>query len=689
LPESFNRSPATFELPRALQSLHVGDEFDQPIPHEWLPATLKKLEFGRRFNHQLKPGVLPLELKILIFGTNFNQPILPGVLPDGLIELDLFDSAFNCTFLPRSLPSSIRCLELPPCFDKLIARDILPSALESFEFPAEFTHPINNGVFSEGIHSIFLNEFTFEQLSADFQFPCSLRCFVVSGCLYRLSPVRLGLFGEQSRLEELRFEDSSSAEEQKEIQFRIEPGALPPSIRRLRLDILNQPTSGLLDSLAHLDTLALNHCAQPISSHSLPCSLFVLEFGPLFNQSLLTGSLSNTRIRSLALDEKWQSEIEIGSFPATLKRLSIKRLKQPIVRNLFPEGLERLTIGAFEHSIEPNSFPLSLAFLHLSWRCDAPLTADFRQSNIKFLHLHFTSFSTVNTETIQFPLCLIELTLEYLMQPIELALIPPTVEKLTLNVFAVQSGIPPLLSSVSELHFGPFFSQPLIARSLSGTRLQSLQLPHSWSSWIEMNSLPDTLKQISFLLPFFLIEIQPPERSCKRIAIPNADSSAASHYQCKVSQFNSVAYRLFHSFAAIQVRNEKPPKPLFVGSLIRLLTECFSTPIPLSYFDRRLPHRIIEVCSYNPRIVLIAEETEEISRLPWPASPASPRHYIVHSDLISEYSFQFQSRLAVLEENSPRESGFQQSNSSDRIECNLLDWNSPHKSRRLDANDAE
>ena len=69
-----------FDLPKNLQILTFGHNFNQSLEGVNLPSNLQSLTFGTDFNQSLEGVNLPSNLQSLTFGTDFNQS-LEGVEP--------------------------------------------------------------------------------------------------------------------------------------------------------------------------------------------------------------------------------------------------------------------------------------------------------------------------------------------------------------------------------------------------------------------------------------------------------------------------------------------------------------------------------------------------------------------------------------------------------------------------------
>ena len=111
--------------PAGLQSLTLGDRFDQNLDNVTWPASLQSLTFGEHFDQSLDNVTLPAGLENLAFHT-FSAEKLNGVLPEGLQSLSFlkrdFDSADSASRLASEVMHS--CAGWPRALRKLFFCDL-------------------------------------------------------------------------------------------------------------------------------------------------------------------------------------------------------------------------------------------------------------------------------------------------------------------------------------------------------------------------------------------------------------------------------------------------------------------------------------------------------------------------------------------------------------------------------------
>ena len=64
-----------YYLPKSLENLTFGNEFNQSLEQVTLPRNLQSLTFGHGFNQSLEHVMLPSGLQSLTFGSNFDQSL--------------------------------------------------------------------------------------------------------------------------------------------------------------------------------------------------------------------------------------------------------------------------------------------------------------------------------------------------------------------------------------------------------------------------------------------------------------------------------------------------------------------------------------------------------------------------------------------------------------------------------------
>eukprot|EP00434_Breviolum_minutum_P004217 symbB.v1.2.003716.t1/scaffold209.1/size267950/14 len=324
----FNQSLESVNLPSSLQNLSFGSHFDQSLEGVNLPDSLQSLSFGNRFNQSLEGVNLPDNLQSLSFGDSFNQSLDRVNLPDSLQNLS-FGYFFNQSLEGVNLPDSLQGLKFGDSFNQSLEGVNLPDSLQSLSLRC-----------SEGFDSTNLPE-SLRRLSFCDSFNQSLEGVNLPDHLQSLT---FGYFFNQSL-------DGSTN--------------LPESLQSLSFsDSFNQSLEGvnLPDSL---QSLSLGYFFnQSLDGVNLPERLQSLSFGDSFNQSLdrvnLPGSLQN-----LSFGNRFNQSLDRVNLPDRLQSLSFgNRFNQSLDRVNLPDSLQNLSFGYFfNQSLEGVNLPDSLQSL--------------------------------------------------------------------------------------------------------------------------------------------------------------------------------------------------------------------------------------------------------------------------------------------------------------------------------------
>jgi hypothetical protein len=288
----------------------------QTIPNNVLVTSF---EFTVHFN---KPLVtLPQSLVSIAFGKMFNQPLPQGILPP-LLKSIIFGERFNQvlahgTFppfvehiefcgdvpqlLPNFFPTTLKFLKMTRCHQKL-TRGILPESLESIVLE-QYDFPIDeDGVFPNNLLSLTFGDNFYQRI--DF-LPCNLKSFVLG-------------------------------------KWLNEPmtATLPPSLQHLSVG------------------------DHPIEQNFLPQSLLSIEFGFLFNRTLMPGVLPHL-LTSLVFGYNFNQFLAPGVLPPALENLRFEDcFNQPIGKDVLPSSLRKLSFGyMFGQRFDQGCLPESLESL--------------------------------------------------------------------------------------------------------------------------------------------------------------------------------------------------------------------------------------------------------------------------------------------------------------------------------------
>lgn len=167
-------------LPKRLEFLHVGDQFNSPLDSIALPASLKTLHFGSEFNHPIDHRVNKRrdarhernstqdknQGQRKHRGSNLGRgdqqgkssldevTIPPPFLPDGLEELWL-GAAFDCEIENTRLPKRLKRLffAADSKFNQPVAGVAWPAGLEELRFGNCFDQPMVENRGGEGCGS--------------------------------------------------------------------------------------------------------------------------------------------------------------------------------------------------------------------------------------------------------------------------------------------------------------------------------------------------------------------------------------------------------------------------------------------------------------------------------------------------------------------------------------------------------
>ena len=150
LGHDFNETLKEVSLPSSLQSLTFGFGFDQTLEGVRLPNKLQSLTFGYRFNHTLQRVKLPNCLQSLTFGWKFNQTLTGVIFPSSLESL-AFGYEFNQPLEGVSLPCGLKSLRFGRKFNQTLEGVCLPSSLQSLQFDCLFNQGLERVTLPSGL----------------------------------------------------------------------------------------------------------------------------------------------------------------------------------------------------------------------------------------------------------------------------------------------------------------------------------------------------------------------------------------------------------------------------------------------------------------------------------------------------------------------------------------------------------
>eukprot|EP00435_Cladocopium_sp_Y103_P018545 s3166_g4.t1 len=378
----FNQSLEGVALPSGLQRLTFGENFNQSLEGVALPSGLQSLTFGENFNQSLEGVALPSGLQSFTFGGNFNQSPEGVALPSGLQSLT-FGSAFNQSLQSLALPSGLQKLSFGENFNQSLQGVDLPSCLQSLTFGRNFNQSLEGVALPSSLQSLTLGR-NFNQSLEGVALPSGLQSLTFGGN-FNQSPEGVAL---PSGLQSLTFGTNFNQS--------LEGVALPSGLQSLTFGgNFNQSPEGValpsgLQSLTFganfnqsLEGVALpsglqrltfgENFNQSMEGVALPSGLQSLTFGWDFNQSL-EGVALPSGLQSLTFGWKFNQSLQRVALPSGLQSLRFgESFNQRLEGVALPSGLQRLTFGGnYNQSLEGVAFPSGLKSL-IFW-------AEFNQS---------------------------------------------------------------------------------------------------------------------------------------------------------------------------------------------------------------------------------------------------------------------------------------------------------------------
>eukprot|EP00438_Fugacium_kawagutii_P008089 Skav222110 [mRNA] locus=scaffold1181:188992:192195:- [translate_table: standard] len=155
--DQFNQSLALVDLPSSLQSLTFGKAFNKSLEHVTLPCSLKSLTFGHRFNQSLQGVTFPNNLQILTLGAGFVQNFQDVSLPEGLKSLS-FGAGFNQNLDLITWPSGLESLSFGELFDQPLHRVSWPCGLQVLVLGAAFNQSLDLVSWPKSLRHLTLGE---------------------------------------------------------------------------------------------------------------------------------------------------------------------------------------------------------------------------------------------------------------------------------------------------------------------------------------------------------------------------------------------------------------------------------------------------------------------------------------------------------------------------------------------------
>lgn len=288
----FDQSLERLCLPSSLLSLSFGDCFNQSLQHVKLPSALQSITFGSDFNQSLEGVMFPKSLHTLVFGKSFNQPLEGIDLPDELETLILQDD-FNQHVRTVQWPSKLMVLSFGDSFHGSIDAEGLPKSLECLTFGKLFWNL--TGKLPENLVTLVLGEY-FPRLKRK-QLPGGLRNLTL---------------GSQA-------------------------------VESLAQNGINWPLT--LERLTFGDLVD-----KQLANVMFLDSVYNITFGQRFNQSLFFVTLPSSLL-TVTFGDDFNRSLENVALPVNLKSIEFgRRFNQSLERVIFPAALQTLKFGSFFQS---------------------------------------------------------------------------------------------------------------------------------------------------------------------------------------------------------------------------------------------------------------------------------------------------------------------------------------------------
>ncbi|KAF2075810.1 hypothetical protein CYY_002893 [Polysphondylium violaceum] len=297
----------------------------------------------------------------------------------------------------------------------------------------------------------------------------------------------------------------------------ISPNTLPPHLRYLSFG------SKFKQSLAHVPQ-SLTHLVVGLSfvwekGFEFPQSLLYIEFGKGLNmEGSLSGFKLPPKLVSLSIGPWMNTSIPMGFIPSSLRFLKVgacatrfdlekdslpasltsiefaKDFKLHIDQDIIPPSVTNVKWGLkYSQPLTVGMFPLSLIKLSFGYdNVSLPIPKGFIPDSVTSLELHLNSTNQQHLgEIIPSGVTYLSLSTTY---PIPVGTIPNSTKYLVLdNNHPLVPGLIP--DSVTHLTLGPSYNQPIQANSLPSS-LKSLSFGLFFNQ--ELTNLPSSVVSLSF-----------------------------------------------------------------------------------------------------------------------------------------------------------------------------------------------
>eukprot|EP00435_Cladocopium_sp_Y103_P058920 s8_g20.t2 len=363
LGDCFSRILGQEALPKSLQNLTFGDHFDHSLEHTTLPSSIQTLTFGDCFNCSLANVTLPNNLRILTFGFAFNQSLVGTKLPGSLKRLT-FGTKFKQSLKSVHLPSMLECLTFGDYYNKSLEDVSLPESLQLLTFGDCFSQSLDHIALPKNLQSLTVGR----QFNNGLILPNHLTSLTFC---HRFNQILDGIAWPSS-LESLTFGHDFNQSliditwpNRLQSNQSLKGVSMPRRLQSLTFGRdFNQSLEGvtLPDGL---ESLTLGDCFNcSLQQAALPKSLQSLTFGRDFNESLLGVTLPDS-LERLSLGDCFNRSLQKAALPKSLQSLTFGRdFNQSLKVVTLPDGLKSLTLGDnFNQCLTEVSLPSSLESL--------------------------------------------------------------------------------------------------------------------------------------------------------------------------------------------------------------------------------------------------------------------------------------------------------------------------------------
>eukprot|EP01133_Synstelium_polycarpum_P010921 gene10921-12728_t len=362
--------------------------------------------------------------------------------------------------------------------------------------------------------------------------------------------------------------------EKEDIDYDLDLGHVPVSITRLRLTRgrFSEMVCGYLhSSITHL-TFGDHYQVGRIGPNMLPKSLTHLTFGSSFNYPIMPGYFPKS-LTHITFGDSFNMPIPDGCLPSGLTHLVFGwRFQYPVDPGCLPSGLKVLEFGkCFDQEIKIGALPSSLTHLTLGGFFNRPIRNGVLPAGLT--HLILPNYrQLLYASSLPDSLTHLQYGGSILLLHCYQAFSKPLLTSLHLgNLFRQVIELDNLPETLKELEFGTGFRGTLRCQSTGGraNRHSNLMLSFNWAPVISkkgfrslMNNIPDLLSAKGYTLRFKFHRQYPIDNTCKTITIKSLSSNKVQwveDFQICILRLSKVVPLLKRCLA----ENNKTPKDMF------------------------------------------------------------------------------------------------------------------------------